>query len=167
MNTSPKLVIERLKKLDKESLIAYWIKGEFEEAELYRELAVRAKEVGLPESLIETFWALSKESEGHGKKMKEIYVRTYGKEPEPPDIPSLEVYSIVKNFAKIEDAVEALQAAMQSEELAESIYTHLAKTTDDPELRDLYTYLAKVERGHYERLAGELEILKEILRERK
>ena len=155
--------IERLRKLDKESLIAYWIKGELEEAELYEELARRAKNLGLPDSLVETFRILSKESREHGERLKEIYRKTYGREPKPPEIPPIEVYPILDRFERAEDAVEALQAAMESEKLAMEVYNRLAEETDDPELKELFQSLVKVEKGHYERLEGELKLLKKLM----
>ncbi|WP_237702118.1 ferritin family protein [Thermococcus sp. AM4] len=157
------VAIERLRKLDKESLIAYWIKGELEEAELYEELARRAKNLGLPDSLVETFWTLSKESREHGERLKEIYRKTYGREPKPPEIPPIEVYPILDRFERAEDAVEALQAAMESEKLAMEVYNRLAEETDDPELKELFQSLVKVEKGHYERLEGELKLLKKLM----
>jgi len=160
------VAVERLKQLTKESLLAYWIKGEFEESELYAELAKRAKNLGLPDSLVETFWALSKESKEHGEKLETIYRKTYGKEPEPPDIPPIEVYPVLDRFERAEDVIEALQMAMESEKLAMEVYTRLAKETSDPELRELFESLAKVERSHYERLEGELKLLKELFKEK-
>ncbi|ACS33760.1 Rubrerythrin-related protein (Rr) [Thermococcus gammatolerans EJ3] len=157
------IALERLRKLDKESLIAYWIEGELEEAKLYGELARRAKNLGLPDSLVETFWTLSKESREHGERLREIYRKTYGKEPKAPEIPPIEVYPVLDRFERAEDAIEALHAAMESEKLAMEVYNRLAKETEDPELRDLFESLAKVEKSHYERLEGELKLLKKLM----
>ncbi len=153
-------IVEGLKKLDKESLLAYWIKGEFDEAKLYEELAERARDLKLPGSLVETFLELSKDSQEHGEKLRDVYAKTYGGEPQPPQIPPLEVYPILDRFSRAEDVVEGLERAMESELLAERVYETLAEKTDDEDLASIYRTLAEVERGHYERLMEELEALK-------
>lgn len=76
--------MHELKKLDEKSLLAYWIKGEYDEADMYRELVRRARELGLSESLIETFICLSKESKEHGDTLRKMFLRITGKSPLHP-----------------------------------------------------------------------------------
>lgn len=154
------LIPDSLKKLDEKSLLAYWIKGEYDEADMYRELAQRARELGLSESLIETFICLSKESKEHGDTLRKMFLRNYGEEPTPPDIPPIEVGPILDKFERAEDVFEVLQLAMESELLAKRIYERLAEEEKREELRKVYLSLAAVEGSHYERLKGEFEILK-------
>ncbi|ALV63699.1 Rubrerythrin [Thermococcus sp. 2319x1] len=158
------VILDKLKKLDEKSLLAYWIKGEHDEAEFYEKLAQRAKELGLPESLVETFIILSKESKEHGDTLRNIFLRNYGEEPIPPDLPPIEVAPLLDKFERAEDVFEVLKLAMESELLAKKLYTHLAENEKREEFKKIYLILAAVESSHYERLKGEFEILKKLKR---
>lgn len=160
-------IMHELKKLDEKSLLAYWIKGEYDESDMYIELARRAKELGLSESLIETFICLSKESKEHGDTLRRIFLCNYGEEPIPPDIPPIEVAPLLDKFERAEDVFEVLKLAMESELLAKKIYEHLAEEENREELKKVYLSLAAVEKAHYERLRGEFEILKGLEEEEK
>ncbi|WP_394335133.1 ferritin-like domain-containing protein [Thermococcus pacificus] len=151
-------IIERLSKLSYEEALAYWIKSEREEAEFYRQLAERAINLGLPESLVETFKKLSKDSEKHAKELTKLFRESYSKEPES-DIPPIEVLSILEEFERADQVGEVLKAAMESELIAMNAYRTLAEKVEDPKLRELYLKLSEVERTHYEALKREYEKL--------
>lgn len=78
------------------------------------------------------------------QKLRKIYRKTYRKEPQPPDVSPVGVYPILDKFERVEDAIETLQTAMESERLTMEVYQGLAQETDDPELGDLYKSLVKV-----------------------
>ncbi len=142
-------VLEEIKKLNERELLSYWIKGEYEEAETYLKLAERAKELGLPEEVYETFERLGKESKAHGDELYKIYRQKYGEELADVNIASIEGTHLLGKFYKIEDLEDVLRSAMEAEKLAETIYRKLAEETDSEGLRKVYLYLADVERGHY------------------
>jgi len=145
-------ILEEIKKLDERELLSYWIKGEYEEAETYLKLAERAKELGLPKEVYETFERLGKESRSHGDELYEIYREKYGEELVEVKVPSVEGTHVLGKFYKMEDLEDVLQSAMEAEKLAETIYRKLAEETDNEKLRKVYLYLADVERGHYSAL---------------
>jgi len=151
-------IIGRLQKLSYEEALAYWIASEREEAEFYRELAERARNLGLPESLVETFLKLSGDSERHAEELTKQFRVSFGREPSS-EIPPLEVLPVLEKFERADQVKEVLEAAMESELIAMNAYKTLAEKVEDPKLRELYLTLADVERGHYEALKREYERL--------
>jgi len=151
-------VIERLSKLSYEEALAYWIRSEREEAEFYRQLAERARNLGLPESLVETFEKLSGDSERHARELTKLFRESYSREPES-DIPPIEVLSVLEKFERADQVEEVLRTAMESELIAMNAYRTLAEKVEDPKLKDLYLKLANVEKTHYEALKREYEKL--------
>ncbi len=156
-------VVERLARLSYEEALAYWISGERKEAELYSELAKRAKDLGLGgERLVETFEQLAKDSLKHAKELNARFEREYGRKP-PSEIESLEVLPVLNEFERADQLEEVLKAAMESELIAHESYKALSERVEDPELRELYRKLADVELKHYEAL---LERYEELMREK-
>jgi rubrerythrin len=145
-------ILEEIRKLNERELLSYWIEGEYEEAKTYWKLAERAKELGLPEEVVNTFKRLGDESKGHGDELYKIYRQNYGSELLDVNIPNVESLNVLGKFWKVEDLKDVLQIAMESEKLAETIYRKLAEETEDQQLKEIYLKLADVERGHYESL---------------
>ncbi|NJE10901.1 rubrerythrin [Thermococcus sp. MAR1] len=145
-------ILNEIRKLNERELLSYWIRGEYEEAEAYLRLAERAKELGLPKEVYETFERLGKESKEHGDELYGIYREKYGENPVEIDIPSLEATHVLGKFWKVGDFEDVLQNAMEAEKLAETIYRKLAEECHREELRRIYLRLADIERGHYEAL---------------
>ncbi|WP_297523652.1 ferritin family protein [Thermococcus sp.] len=151
-------VIEGLSKLSYEEGLAYWIKSERGEAEFYRQLAERARNLGLSKSLVETFEKLSRDSERHAKELTRLFRESYSKEPES-DLPPIEVLSVIEKFERADQVGEVLKTAMESELIAMNAYKALAEKVEDPKLKELYFRLATVEKTHYEALKREYERL--------
>jgi len=151
-------IIEHLKSLNYEGVLAYWVKNEEEEARFYENLAERARNLGLPESLVETFLRLSRDSRRHSEELAREFRRTFGREPST-EIPPLEVLPVLEKFERADQVKEVLEAAMESELIAMKAYKLLAEKVEDERLRKLYLKLADVERGHYEALKREYERL--------
>lgn len=150
--------IKKLEKLSDKEIISYWIEGELKEAELYKDLAKRAKELELDDRIVETFIILSKESKGHASRLWEIYRRCFKTEKiEKIDLPLIEGEPLLEKFKNAKDVLEVLSIAMESELLAEKIYNILAKRTKDEKIKRIYEYLAAVEREHYHKLKAEYE----------
>lgn len=148
--------IEELEKLSDKEILSYWIEGELKEAELYKDLAIRAKELGLEDRIVETFIILSKESKGHATRLWEIYKRLFRTEKlEEIDLPLIEVEPLLDKFKETKNVLEVLELAMESELLAKRIYEILAKRTKDEKMRRIYEYLAAVENEHYHKLKVE------------
>ena len=155
-------ILSRLSTLSEKELLSYWIKGEYEEAETYWKLAERAKELGLPERVVNTFVVLAKESKEHGNRLREIYRRNYGGEVLDVDLPGVEAEVLELTMDTPEDVVDVLTRAMEAELFAKNLYERLAAETESESLGEIYLYLAEIERGHYERLKCELEVCKKI-----
>ncbi len=151
-------IIEKLQTLSYEEALAYWIASEREEAEFYRKLAERAENLGLPESLIETFLRLSRDSEKHAQELTKQFRASFGREPST-EIPPLEVLPVLDRFERADQVREVLEAAMESELIAMNAYKALAEKVEDERLKEPYLRLADVERGHYEALKREYERL--------
>ncbi len=151
-------VVEALSKLSYKDALAYWIEGEKEEAEFYRELARRARNLGLGEALVKTFEKLAEDSLNHAAELEARFREAYGNAPRS-DLPPLEVLPVLEEFERADQLEEVLKAAMESELIAHESYKLLAEKVEDEKLRDLYKKLAEVERGHYEALKREYEKL--------
>lgn len=145
-------ILNEIRKLNERELLSYWIKGEYEEAETYWKLAERAKELRLPEEVVNTFKRLGDESKGHGDELYKIYRQNYGDELVEVKIANVESLNVLGKFWKVEDLKDVLETAMESEKLAETIYRKLAEECKNGELKKIYLTLADVERGHYESL---------------
>jgi len=154
-------ILSRLSALSERELLSYWVRGEYEEAETYWKLAEKAKELGLPERVVNTFVVLAKESKEHGDRLREIYRRNYGELVEV-DIPGVEAEVLMLTMESPEDVVGVLTRAMKAELFAKNLYERLASQTESKALRDVYLYLAEIEGNHYERLKCELEVCEKI-----
>ncbi|WP_456422393.1 ferritin-like domain-containing protein [Thermococcus sp.] len=154
-------ILSRLSTLSERELLSYWIRGEYEEAETYWKLAEKAKELGLPERVVNTFVVLAKESKEHGDRLREIYRRNYG-ELVDVDIPGVEAEVLELTMESPEDVVDVLTRAMKAELFAKNLYEKLAEETGSESLREVYLYLAEIEGSHYERLKCELEVCEKI-----
>ncbi|WP_297074295.1 ferritin family protein [Thermococcus sp.] len=151
-------IIEQLEGLNYEEALAYWIASEREEAKFYRQLAERARNLGLPESLVKTFEKLSRDSENHVKELTKEFWASFGREPFT-NIPPLEVLPVLTKLERADQVREVIETAMESELIAMNAYKLLAEKVDDERLKKLYLRLADVERGHYEALKREYEKL--------
>ncbi|WP_456368662.1 ferritin-like domain-containing protein [Thermococcus sp.] len=145
-------ILEEIKKLNERELLSYWIRGEYEEAKTYWKLAERAKELGLPENVAETFKRLGDESKRHGDELLKIYRQEYGEELVEVNVSNVESLNVLGKFWKVEDLKDVLEIAMESEKLAETIYRKLAEECKNEKLREVYLKLAKIEESHYEAL---------------
>ena len=154
-------IIDELRGLSYEEALAYWIASELEEAEFYRRLAERARNLGLPESLVETFLKLSRDSERHAEELRREFRESFGREPSTK-LPPLEVLPVLDRFERADRVREVLETAMESELVAMNAYKALAEKVGDERLRELYLKLAEVERGHYEALKREYEKLGDL-----
>ncbi|ASJ08928.1 hypothetical protein A3L11_06700 [Thermococcus siculi] len=156
-------IINKLRRLDKQSLISYWITAELDEAETYNNLAWRTREYSWDPRIPELFEELAEESTKHAEILLNEYKRTYPKEKLiETDIPSIELELSLEDLeeyirsGRLEDLVSVL---MESEKIAEEIYRYLAEESSGDTKR-LFEHLADVERGHYQKLKTLMESIK-------
>jgi len=159
--TDLRVLIERLKTLNIEQALAYWINSEIEEAEIYNDLANRVSQYSWDGRIERLLRELAKESLDHAEALLREYKRRY-KGPLPRvNLPSVEVEfsreeleEMVRN-GRLEDLIRTL---MESERFAMEVYGYLADSSSG-ELRELFSQLTKVEEGHYRRLENLLSAL--------
>ena len=140
---------EKLQSLDLKEILGYAIASE-EAANGFYLVIVRVFD---PNELVKNkFESIARDEKLHAKALLNLYKDTFGDEnyPVPEGLPPFESVAEVE---KLESLIETLVIAMQNEDNAYQIYTHLAKT--HPENRKLFKYLAQTEMGHYEILKQE------------
>lgn len=130
------------------------IRSEIEAATLYRRMAILVINRDLHERL--TF--LVGEEEKHRRILEEAYARQF------PDVElALPERSLVPTIqAALEEETplpELFRLAMQAEEMSATFYDDMAGRTRDEGARATLTYLSRMERGHYELLRNELDII--------
>ncbi|WP_456365276.1 ferritin-like domain-containing protein [Thermococcus sp.] len=150
---------EMLLSLSERDILAYWTLGEYEEAEVYWELARKAEGLRLPPGLVSTFRKLAKESEEHGGCLKRLYLKNYGEEPKRVDLPYIEAVSLARALEDPSNLEFVFKIAMETELVAKRLYEHLASITENREARDVYEFLANAEWAHYQRLHGEAGLM--------
>lgn len=134
-------LVEELEKLSLKEILGYAIESEGAARAYYMELAKSA-----PELVATRFQNLAREEEIHKKTVLKIYKKHFGDESYtiPGSLPPLE--SSVK-ISTVPSLIAALETAMENEYNALRVYKYLAKV--EKEYRDLFTYLAAMEKGHY------------------
>ncbi|ASJ13585.1 rubrerythrin [Thermococcus thioreducens] len=139
-----KEVVEFLSRLNYRQALAYWIESEKKEAKFYRELARRARNLGLDKELVKAFEKLAEDSLAHAKELETSFRETYGEVP-GSDLPPIEVLPVLDKLERADQLLEVLRAAMESELIAHESYKLLAERVGDARLRELYRKLAGVE----------------------
>ena len=105
-------ILKELRKLNERELLSYWVMGEYEEAEVYSRLSERAKELGLPEDVVETFKKLGEESKAHGDELYSVYRQKYGEELVEVRIPNVESLNVMGKFWKVNDLGDFFRNAL-------------------------------------------------------
>jgi len=155
-------LIERLKKLRMEEVLAYWINSEIEEAEMYNSLANKVSQYSWDERIEKLFRELARESLDHAEALLREYKRRYSGPLPQVDLPSVEVeFSEEELEEKLRNGrlEELLGILMASEKFAWEVYEYLANNAEG-ELRNLFAQLARVESGHYRMLENLLNALR-------
>lgn len=94
------------KKLDEKLFLVYWIKGEYDEVDMYRELVWRVREFGFLEFFIEIFICFLKEFKEYGDMFRKMFFWNYGEEFILFDILFIEVVLFLEKFERVEDVFE-------------------------------------------------------------
>ena len=142
-------------------ILDFAIKQEESAAQLYRELSKRV----MNENMKEAFLQFAREEDGHKAKLLNIK-----SSPSVPEVPKTQIVDL-----KIADHLadtsispdmsygDALVLLMKAEKNAYQLYTKLASTTDDPDLKKVLLVLAQEEANH--KLRFEIEYDEEFLKE--
>jgi len=140
-------LIKELEKLSLKEILGYAVESEQAAKEYYTELSKNA-----PELVAMKFENLAKEEEMHKKTVLAIYRELFDDESYkiPGNLPPLESPVKVKTITSL---IGALETSMWNEHNAYRVYTYLA--AQDKKHRDLFKYLATMEKGHYEVLRME------------
>lgn len=150
------------KKLDEKLFLVYWIKGEYDEVDMYRELVWRVREFGFLEFFIEIFICFLKEFKEYGDMFRKMFFWNYGEEFILFDILFIEVVLFLEKFERVEDVFEVFQFVMESELLVKRIYECFVEEEKREEFKKVYLSFVVVEGFYYEWLKGEFEIFKEL-----
>ncbi|WP_457742691.1 ferritin-like domain-containing protein [Thermococcus sp.] len=153
-------LIERLKTLDVQSVISYWINSEIEEAEMYNFLASIVREYSWDTRVEKLFLELAHESLDHAEALLREYRRLYPGSPlRRVELPSIEVeFSKTELEEKIRSGrlEDVILALIESEKFARDTYRYLEQHSPR-DLKKLFHDLARIEEGHYTRLKNLLE----------
>ncbi len=144
-----------------DKILDFAIKQEESAAQLYRELSKRV----MNENMKQAFLQFAKEEDGHKAKLLNIK-----SSPAIPEVAEARIVDL-KIADHLVDAVispdmsygEALVLLMKAEKNAYQLYTKLASTTEDPDLKKLLLVLAQEEANH--KLRFEIEYDEEFLKE--
>ncbi|QDA31103.1 rubrerythrin [Thermococcus indicus] len=151
-----KEIIGRLSNLDERSVLSYWISAEIDEAEMYNRLANIAEEYSWDERIPIIFRKLAEESLNHAEILMAEYKRRYrGAELVSVDVPGIETGL---GLRELEEHLrngrigEVLEVLMENERMARDVYSYLSENSDEG-TREIFRNLARIEEGHYQKLA--------------
>ena len=133
------------------------IRSEIEAAKLYERMEKKVVNVDLKEKLK----FLKVEEEKHRAIFEDLFQKKYPdvelKVPEKSIVPMMDV-ALEKDMA-----VEKLfEVAMKAEKISEDFYADLAKKSKDASGTSMLNYLSGIERGHYNLLKNEYEMVVEF-----
>jgi rubrerythrin len=132
------------------------IRSEIEAVKLYKRMGDQVKNNDLKEKL--SF--LMGEEEKHRSLFEDLFVKHYPdvelKLPEQSSVPMMDVALTQEMSMK-----ELFEVAMNAEKISETFYSDLAKKSKDPSGTSMLNYLSNIERGHYDLLKNEYEMLLE------
>jgi rubrerythrin len=135
-------IFEELEKQDVKDILGYALESERAATTYYKTLAKSA--AGLAATRLEN---LAREEEMHEKTVKDIYKKEFGdaRYTIPGGLPPLESAVEIDTVTSL---IHALETAMKNEYNAYRVYTYLAKKVKTH--KSLFTYLAGMEKGHYD-----------------
>lgn len=128
-----------------EAILDFAIENEENAAKFYRELAGLTK----MQHMKQVFEGYACEEDGH--KAKLVHIKAGGSlEPATIKVMDLKIgdYLVDKKPSPELDYQDSLILAMKMEKAAFKLYTDLAESTDDPQLRELFLSLAQEEAKH-------------------
>ncbi len=141
-----------------QEIVAFAIEKEQEAIDTYTAAAGAVKRANVRDMLL----GLAKQEEGHKQKLMNIDFESLP-ETSVKEIPDLKIsdYSDGVQIEADMDYQDLLTISMKREEAAHNLYTRLASISDEPDIRQLFEFLAQEEAKH--KLALEKEYDEHIL----
>lgn len=135
-------------------VIGVAIKSEIDAAELYRRMAERVGNA----SLVAKLHFLRQEEEKHRLMLEDLYAARFSdvdlQLPAKSHVPTIDDVNVEGLTVP-----ELFQLAMKAEQLAAAFYSDQADHSRDETSRTVLRYLSNVERGHYQMLETEYDLL--------
>ncbi|MGC9024390.1 MAG: ferritin family protein [Chloroflexia bacterium] len=130
------------------------IRSEIEAADLYRHMLAQVVNRDLRGRLE----FLVREEEKHRRILEELYARRFpGVELA---LPARSLVPTIQTALREDTPIpELFRLAMEAERLSEEFYRDQAGRAEEANSRATLTYLSRMERGHYELLRGEFELI--------
>ncbi|USG99114.1 ferritin family protein [Thermococcus argininiproducens] len=151
-----KKIVQALPQLAPKELLSYWINTEAEEAEIYYKLYKLSKELELEVEISEVFYYLYEDSLKHAEKLLKVYKGLFPEEEIPKvNLPSLKIVWDVDKLSSLMrrgDLEELFDILLENKKIIVDIYEYLLTVSEEPEMKEIFQWLAGVENGHYAKL---------------
>jgi len=142
----------KLEKISFKELLGYSIEGEKVAHETY--MKISEKTSGLPS---DRFESLAEDESKHKEKLLKLHEKEFGDReyvvPKDKELPLHEGSLIEIDANKVKVLIQAVESAIEAEKNAYMIYKHLARKSEKH--RELFHYIAMMEKGHMESLKKE------------
>lgn len=147
---------EELDDLSFQELMAYSIESEKEAEKYYSDFSDAA--IGV--LVKERFKNLARDENLHKEELLKRYEKKFGtRDYEVPDTDKLPPHETSYDFTDAKNAIDSLEKGIENEENARKIYRYMSDRFDDH--ASFFRYLALMEKGHYESLSEELELMQD------
>ncbi len=147
---------KHLENFSLKELIGYSIESEEASARFYSDFA----ETSVEEIMKERFKSLARDERIHKKALLDIHEKEFGtRDYTIPESEGLPPHESSHDFDDVVNLIDTLEKAMENERNAFRIYQYLAKRYDDH--RPIFQYLAIMEKGHYESIKAERDMLED------
>ncbi len=142
-----------------DEILNFAIAAETEACEFYADLAAKARS----DQMRRVFEEFAREESGH--KVRLEGVKQGGALSRAEKVADLKIadYTVAVEVGPDMNYQDAIVLAMQKEKAAFKLYSALAETTDDPELKDMFLILAQEEARH--KLRFEIEFDEVVFKE--
>lgn len=151
-----KKLLQKLPQLSTKELLSYMVTAEAEEAEMYRHLSEISREMTWNEKIPAVFHELSEDSIQHAEELLKLYKALFpGEELVPVDLPPLEVVlgeNKLREFLRHGRLEELFDLLMENEKMAAEVYEYIHGVSENPEIKELTEWMAKVEWSHFDRI---------------
>ncbi len=155
---------EDLEEFSLKELLAYSIVSEEDAKKFYTDFA---KE-GFGTLVKERFKALAKDEEIHKKELLKRYEAEFGDrdyEDAVPKSEKLPPHETAYDLSDVDNIIDSLQKAIENEENAKMIYLYMAERFEAH--APFFRYISLMEKGHYESLSEELNLMRGEVSKRK
>ncbi len=151
--------MEKFNNIDE--ILDYAIQSEQDAVDFYNNLAEKTNNIAVRKIFIQN----ANEEKVHKLKLEKVKKERVFSDELAGEVIDLKIsdYTVPKPPSKIDDYADALRLAMHREKGAFKLYTKLANSTNNKDLRKLFSRLAEEEANH--KLKFELEYDEFVLRE--